>query len=272
MKVIEKITAYLKINIFYFFCSYRFHKLLRNKKCIDDYPCLKISSLSSEKILSNTLVTSLVNSSNNIKIFKKCAVIFNGNGLINRGLGPAIDNCDFVIRINFGCTIGQEEDYGSKTDLRILGKHWLYQERNELLVHSYNKVSYFLTDTQNIKNSNWFKNEGLLEFSSEYDSFIKRTIGAGATNGFRAVIIALQNSEEVKIFGAESNSSFKKMSHIGNEVIRKRIELFSKKNNLNQDLGSYFDPISNNSNTSIHKSIRREYKFYQECSNITFIN
>lgn len=271
MNKLKNFTNRVRNNIYYYLSSYRYIKLLNNKYCLNDYPCLKITKLSSEKNKNSLLVKNLV-SDRRMNFFKKCAVIFNGNGLNNRGLGTRIDKCDFVIRINFGCTFGQEDDYGARTDLRILGKHWLFQEKEELLVHTYNKDSYFLTDVENAKQSNWLKTEGLVEFSSKYDSFIKRTIGSGATNGFRAVIIALQISEEVEIFGAESNSGFKKMSHIGNDEIHHRIKLFTEKNNLIQDLGTYFNPICNNSNTSIHKSIRREYKFYKECANITFIN
>ena len=54
------------------------------------------------------------------------AVVFN-NSPVNIGdMGAEIDRCELIIRINFGSYIEFPEQFGSRTDLRILGSGFVY--------------------------------------------------------------------------------------------------------------------------------------------------
>ncbi|XP_019622217.1 PREDICTED: beta-galactoside alpha-2,6-sialyltransferase 2-like [Branchiostoma belcheri] len=65
------------------------------------------------------------NRDNAIKRQRTCAVVGNSGILSKSGCGKAIDDHDFVIRINFPNLKDYEKDVGEKTNLMVVGRHVL---------------------------------------------------------------------------------------------------------------------------------------------------
>lgn len=258
----------LKNRFIYTLGYYNYIKFLKNYNLLNNY-CINESNDVLNKNYSGILEyydkdgISKLNTLS-LKKVKTCAVVFNGY-LKDSGHGELIDKCDFIIRINFALTREKEKDYGSKTNLRILGRDWIFSEDNETLIHTYNKSEYYKKDLENFKSSQWLRNQGLIIFNSSLDAKLKKIFGGGVTNGLRAVVIALSLSEKVIIFGSEQNmkNRQKTMTHSSDDKVKSTIIQFSRCRNLSQNLDAYFVPIKDNKNSSIHLSIKREYNYYR---------
>ena len=83
-----------------------------------------------------------VNERNDTK--KTTAVIFNSSLSNFQNKGWEIDSHDYVIRINLGTGQFKPDHLGNKTTFRILGKNWIYFDKNEILRRTYNKHEYYL--------------------------------------------------------------------------------------------------------------------------------
>lgn len=274
-KLLPKFYEALKGNIKYYLSYLKYLRLLGKEVCVGcifyrnyelsvKYPD-NMSFYSSKKL--ENIIRELELSKKNRETV--CAVIFNGSSLAGSLLGEEIDASDIVIRINFSITKGHELDVGEKTTIRILGRDWIYAENDELMVHTYNKKIYNSSYVNNLKASSWLDKHKPLVFSNICDDKLAAAFGSGVTNGLRAVIVGLSLADKVAIYGADDVSSRYKMTHAADSRLKEIIKNFMLEKKLSFDLDSYFSGIKNHSNTRIHKSIHREYKYYRSHPRIT---
>lgn len=133
---------------------------------------------------------------------KRVAVVSSSPTLLNSGYGELIDQHDIVIRFNFSPTRGYEYDVGSRTDIRIMGRNWIFWEGDEVVIHRYNQKRYVSKDLPlmaHIKNN---ATNRMYAFSKQFIMksrllFCKRVPSSGAMG----VALALRLFQNVSIFG-----------------------------------------------------------------------
>lgn len=210
------------------------------------------------------------------------AVVFN-SGLENlRSCGDAIDACDLVIRINFQPTQGHEEHVGSVTTIRVLGRKWIYQEKNEILAHSYNNAKYAEADLHNLRRSPRLREAGIyVTRDSELQSQWRPLLGGMMSNGFRAVLLGLSLAEQVIIFGADlRNCSVFRWHHRKDQAAEHfpgpqhlpSIKDSLKDWDIQQNFEWYFEPLERPERFLYrpHKSVFVEYAFYKANPRVSF--
>jgi hypothetical protein len=177
---------------------------------------------------------------NNINPFKdkvdSVAIVGNSSCLLDSTYGKKIDKHDKVVRFNLAKTYGYEDNVGSKTDIRLLGKNLLFQEKNEIIIHRFNKPEYL---KYNVDNKVFGKN--YYAFSKDFMEHCKVVLGKLYTgipsSGFCGVLIGLLISKEVYLYGFDIDKKY-----------------------------HYFDDIDFR-NEKGH-NFNNEYKFYEKQKNI----
>jgi hypothetical protein len=167
-------------------------------------------------------------------------------------------------------TKNREKKVGSRTTVRVMGREWIFKERDEILIHTYNDKSYLKSDLKNYNKSRQLRESKMyVSKNEEINSFFGPLLGGMMTNGFRAVIIALSICDEVIIYGgdpsgavsAESGGSIKKFP---SEKEKKLVKRMIKKWNVNQNIERYFEPIdSGEQSEKLHSTLKNEYEFYR---------
>lgn len=199
------------------------------------------------------------------------AVVFNSGLILNNQWGEEIDGHDIVIRINFMPTKGYEVHTGSRTNVRILGRNWIFRESDEVLIHTYNQLNYYNRDIDIFKNSSKLSLEKpIYVFDDNAWANIYEYLSPKVSNGFRAVVFALSLSEKVVIYGGDPKSSTwrrgVKLSHFPSEkdleYIKTQMAPYSL---LHQEYDRYFGnkAMKKGVISTIHDTINREYMFYQ---------
>ncbi|MCS3783582.1 glycosyltransferase family 29 protein [Salinibacter ruber] len=87
------------------------------------------------------------------KHFETASVVFNSGKALKNENGSEIDDKGVVFRINFMPTRGFEKKVGSRTTVRVLGREWLFSEKDEILVRTYCKKEYIEKEYNNYKRS-----------------------------------------------------------------------------------------------------------------------
>ena len=201
---------------------------------------------------------------------KTVAVIFNSGILLENNWGDEIDSNDLVIRINFLPTKGYERHTGSRTDIRILGRNWIFREGTELAIHTYNNELYAIRDKEIFEHSLRMRDEKFLYvFDNSTWEPVYTYFGANVSNGLRAVLLALTLAETVKIYGADQSSKTwrkgKKLTHFPSEkdleFVQQHMLPYAL---LHQEYERYFGTgaMKEGKVSTIHNTINREYMFY----------
>ena len=196
------------------------------------------------------------------------AVLFNSGVVLEKEWGSEIDDHNIVIRVNFMPSFGFEKHVGSKTTIRVLGRAWIFQEDQEILVHTYNDEKYLKSDLENYKTSEKLRQNALyLSKHNEINRLFQPYLGGMMTNGFRAVLIGLSLGDQVMIYGADPESkNYYKGKSLGHFPRKSELD-YTKKTmqnwNISQDFDWYFNPIKNGKVPKTHNTIRREYAFYK---------
>lgn len=207
------------------------------------------------------------------------AVVFNSGLVLKRQWGHQIDAADVVIRVNFMPTSGFEDHVGSKTTIRVLGREWLFQEKDEILIRTYNSRDYTQSDIINYQQSLRFR-ESVMYISKhdEMTSLFTPYLGGMMTNGFRSVVLALSLCRNVIIYGADPQTEYYEKGQSLSHFPRKsELDYITQKMddwNINQDLDWYFESINFEGRvfTKIHPTMRREYAFYRLHPRVRFAN
>lgn len=207
------------------------------------------------------------------------AVVFNSGLVLKRQWGHQIDAADIVIRVNFMPTNGFEDHVGSKTTIRVLGREWLFQEKDEILIRTYNSKGYTQSDIVNYQQSLRFR-ESMMYISKhdEITSIFSPYLGGMMTNGFRSVVLALSLCKDVTIYGADPQTEYYKKGQSLSHFPRKsELDYITRKMddwNVKQDLNWYFESMNAEGRvfTKIHPTMRREYAFYRLHPRVRFAN
>ena len=136
-----------------------------------------------------------------------CAVVGSSSCLLDTEYGDEIDDSDFVLRFGFARTQGFEKHVGGKTDARIMGKSWIFQEFNELVLRRYHTAKYAVQDSRNPSNPEFYAFD--FDFCNQYCNMAYRSFNQEnpehgryiTTSGFLGVMLALQIAEKVTIYG-----------------------------------------------------------------------
>jgi len=157
-------------------------------------------------------------------IYNTCAVVGSSFDLLNSEYGKEIDRHDIVIRFNHAITRGYEEYVGSKTDYRINGKSDLFREKNEVIIHRYNKEEYIIGDILNYMSGRtnfYFFNFCFLNYMRD---LIAERNNTGTpyyvpSSGFLGAMFAWHISKKVDIygFGIPFKDKYKKYHYYDNE-------------------------------------------------------
>lgn len=214
----------------------------------------------------------------NKKRYACASVVFNSSLSLEHGIG--IDKSDIVIRVNFMPTHGFEKYVGSKTTIRVLGRSWLFKEGDEILVHSYTNSKYVDDDLSSLRQSHDLRSRGIYASNDKLIQMVYYDWLQGLmTNGFRAVLIALELADHVTIYGCDKLNShwwypfYKKIArlkpnHFPSASHMPYIQKLQTLTDLEVDYSSYFKPFSDNT-YSLHSTIAMEYAFYMSNSRIT---
>lgn len=196
---------------------------------------------------------------------ERVAVIFNSALSNFSGRGAEIDQNDIIIRINFGTGIFRPEDLGSKTTIRILGRDWIYYDKNEVIGRIYNSRLYYENDKKIIqKYPEIFKN-GLFVFDDEAMENYRSIFGGMMSNGMRSVLLGLSLARKVIIYGADpesassSNSAATNDRHYPNKQLKNYFHNWSREKKIMNDVDRYFDNLENGAAHNTHL----EYFFYK---------
>jgi hypothetical protein len=207
-----------------------------------------------------------------------CAVVFNSAELLDQNHGSKIDSHDLVIRVNFAMTSSFKSSVGERTDVRILGRDWIYWEKNEIIIHTYNSKDYYYSDIENILSSKSLRNKGIYIWNDDnIDNVVNKALNSQMTNGLRAVLLGLTLSEHVYIYGKGNSLGkvFKEnstMSHYPSEIEQVKVEAFSDFIQLSKSThDKYFGSIKGNKNNTIHSGINLEYLFYKDHKRVTLV-
>ncbi|MBX2966891.1 MAG: glycosyltransferase family 29 protein [Cyclobacteriaceae bacterium] len=207
---------------------------------------------------------------------KSAAVVFNSGLILDNEWGKDIDNHDLVFRINFQPTKGYEKFTGGRTDIRVLGRNWLFRESNEIIIHTYNNEVVVGRDVEIFKHSKRLREEkDLYIFDNERWRGAYHYFGANFSNGLRTVVFALSLAEKVFVYGADPKSRSwrkgKKLTHFPSENDLEYVMNHMKPYSLiHQEYDRYFGSkaMNNGMVSTIHDTINREYMFYEYCPNV----
>ena len=166
---------------------------------------------------------------------------------------------------------------GSRTTFRILGKEWVfYEDSSEYLIRTYNRTEYYDNDIANLEASEVYRNLNLFVMDPYLaDTYPKKLIGSGVTNGFRAVLLGLTCCDSVTIYGASLKTLFLlkqySVSHFPGSSFAATVREKYRSLRLKVDSSSeYFSNLIDGLDRKPHKSLHREYLFYFINRRITF--
>lgn len=212
--------------------------------------------------------------------FANASIIFNSSLSLKHGI--EVDKADVVIRVNFMPTHGFEEYVGSKTTIRVLGRSWLFKESDEILVHSYTSSKYVDDDLSNLRQSQDLRSLGIYASNDKLIQMVYYDQLQGLmTNGFRAVLIALELADHVTIYGGDllnrhwwyplyKSVARLKPNHFPSASHMTNIKNLQTLSDVQVDYNSYFKPFADKT-YSLHNSVAMEYAFYLNNSRITMI-
>lgn len=134
-------------------------------------------------------------------MIKSCAVVGSSSKLLEKEYGKEIDDHDYVIRFNRAPFLGYEKHVGKRTDARLIGRNWIFQENNEIMIHRYNSKKYMQVDIENDVNNDLYAFNIL--FMDDCDNNLrifskKRTT---PSSGFMGVMMAMCLCNNVSLYG-----------------------------------------------------------------------
>jgi hypothetical protein len=156
---------------------------------------------------------------------KSVAVVSSSPALLDTGYGPLIDDHDIVIRFNFAPSRGYEDDVGSRTDIRIMGRNWIFWEGDEVIIHRYsgnaNHDLYVERDDSLLLMINNSDTNRLYSFNIEFLTYASDLFNAKVpSSGAIGVALALRLFGNVTLFGFTTSYSdhHKGMWHYYNDT------------------------------------------------------
>jgi hypothetical protein len=167
----------------------------------------------------------------NIDKSKSIAVIGNSGKLLNQNYGKLINKHDYVIRCNLALVSGYEKFVGEKTDFRVIAGKSFWRDLSE---HFSSYDNNFLSELEKehfiikanplyhaiqgiIKNYN---TKSYIHFLKQnfVDELEKTTNINDVSTGFCAIALAMQNSDNVSIFGFNFFEEEWKSQHYFEEI------------------------------------------------------
>jgi len=132
---------------------------------------------------------------------KSCAVVGSSSKLLDKEFGEEISNHDYIIRFNKAPIVGYERHVGNRTDARLLGRNWIFQEKDEIMIHRYNSRKYMHVDISNDINKDLYAfnilfmdvcNNNLKNFSKKRGT---------PSSGFMGVMMAISICSNISLYG-----------------------------------------------------------------------
>ena len=150
-------------------------------------------------------------------VYGTCAVVGNSGKMLYHkrgasvGLGEEIDAHSAVIRLNAGITRGFEDFVGNKTTLRFVNRlHFGFQEKNQEVilqqVTNEQVLQKFVAHKRKFPTSRFFM------LSTDFQAHVQRQLISPATNGFFALVFALQRCKRVRLYGFYRTENQNKIS------------------------------------------------------------
>ena len=184
---------------------------------------------------------------------KSCAIVGNSGIMKDSNHGELIDSHDFIIRFNSARVEGWEKDVGSKTNLRILNIHnflgqsgsFRFEKDDPMFVPNLPKQDLMII--RNPGNHGYKWNQQIMDARRNgNDLFVlgdniwnkckKQLGGVDPSVGFVGLTLALENFEEISIFGFDHGNISDDRRHYwervrgwkGNHVLNKEGEIMNE--------------------------------------------